>query len=182
MAVFLYKWLFISLLPIGMLFHQKPNHPLTVTEFNGVIHPFYVSVVEINHNSKDKALEISCKIFVDDMEDVLKQNYKAAVDLTNEKQKMQNDKLINDYITRHLLVTADGKQMKYNYIGFEKEGESVYCYFEILNVSTIKKIDLTNSILQDFTDKQINIMHVTVGSNRKSYKLDYPQQQASFIF
>jgi len=31
-------------------------------------HPFYVSVTEISHNAKDKIIEISCKIFADDLE------------------------------------------------------------------------------------------------------------------
>jgi hypothetical protein len=44
------------------------------------LHPFHVSVVEINHNETDKTLEISCKIFIDDFEKVLAQNYKVKVD------------------------------------------------------------------------------------------------------
>ena len=32
-----------------------------------------------------------------------------------------------------------------------------------------------------FTD-QINIMHVSVGGNRKSTKLDYPKTEAAFQF
>ena len=34
-------------------------------------HPLYISVTEINHNSKDKILEVSCKIFTNDFETVL---------------------------------------------------------------------------------------------------------------
>lgn len=146
------------------------------------LHPFYISVTEIIHNDKEKNLEVSCKIFVDDMESTLKQNYKTSVDLSNEKQQVQNDKFISDYISKHLVLNADGKASQLNYIGFEKEGESVYCYFEIANIASLKKMDITNSLLQDFTDKQINIMHITVNGKRKSYKLDYPKKQASFNF
>jgi hypothetical protein len=58
----------------------------------------------------------------------------------------------------------------------------VYCYFEVAQVPAVKKLQLNNSILQDLTADQINIMHVTVNGSRKSYKLDYPQKQASFNF
>jgi hypothetical protein len=104
------------------------------------------------------------------------------VNLTNAQQHAQNDGLINDYITGHLQVTADGKPAKLKYIGFEKDSESVYCYFEVAQVPSVKSIKLNNSILQDLTADQINIMHVTVNGIRKSYKLDYPQKQASFNF
>ena len=162
MALLTFKWL----LPIFFPF----------------LHPFYVSVTEINHNAADKSLEVSCKVFTDDLEEVLKQNYRVAVDLSNTAQQAQNNKLVTDYFLKHLAIAADGKVSKLAYLGYEKDKESVYCYFEVLNVSSVKKIELTNSILQDLNDKQINIMHIVVGGSRKSYKLDFPDKKASFTF
>lgn len=178
MAWLSFKWFVLILFPFQLFNHLE----MPVATTKQVPHPFYVSVIEINHNAKDKALEVSCKVFVDDMEEVLKQNYKAKVDLTDAKQQAQNDKLITDYIAKHLMFIADGKPVKLNYIGFEKEAESVYCYFEVPNVTTLRKLDVTNSLLQDFNNTQINIMHVIVNGSRKSYKLDYPNKQASFSF
>ena len=42
------------------------------------LHPIFVSVTEIEHNAKDKTLEISCKIFTDDFEKTLRLTYKGA--------------------------------------------------------------------------------------------------------
>jgi hypothetical protein len=162
MAFLSFKWLFPALFSL--------------------LHPFYISVTEINHNAKEKSLEISCKIFAEDLEDVLKQNYKQPVDLTADKQHAQNDKVITDYINHHLALSADGKPVKLSYVGFEKQSEAIYCYFEVPNIPSVKKIDVTNTLLQDFTDQQINIIHVTVNGNRKSFKLDYPEKQVSFSF
>ena len=67
MASSFYKWLLIPVLGI-VLSSAGPSTRL---------HPFHVSVVEINHNATDKTLEISCKIFTDDFEKVLAQNYKT---------------------------------------------------------------------------------------------------------
>jgi hypothetical protein len=116
------------------------------------------------------------------MEGVLKQNYKTAVDLSNAAQQAQNDKLVADYIAKHLALSADGKALSLVYVGFEKDSESVFCYFEVKGIAAIKNLKLTSSILQDLTSDQINIMHVTVGGTRKSYKLDYPKKEASFSF
>jgi hypothetical protein len=152
------------------------------TAMLGIFHPFYVSVTEINHNPKEQTLEVSCKMFSEDLEDILKKNYKTAVDLTAQKQQPQNEKMIQDYISKHLVIQANGKALKLNFIGFEKEAESVYCYFETEKINGVKKLDVTDSILQDFSDKQINIIHVMVNDNRKSQKLDYPDKLASFSF
>jgi len=145
-------------------------------------HPFYVSVTEINHNPKEQTLEVSCKMFAEDLEEILKKNYRTAIDLSSEKQQPQNEKMIQDYISKRLAIQANGKALKLNFIGFEKEAESVYCYFETEKVGAVKKLDVTDSILQDFSDKQINIIHVVVNNNRKSQKLDYPDKLASFSF
>jgi len=145
-------------------------------------HPFYVSVTEMSLNAKTKSLEISCKMFAEDVEDVLKQNYKTPVDLGDNKSQALNNKLIKDYILKHLSINIASAPATLNFIGYEKERESVYCYFEIPNAGDIKKITINNNILQDYKQEQINIMHVIVNGNRKSTKLDYPASQASFSF
>jgi hypothetical protein len=67
-------------------------------------------------------------------------------------------------------------------VGFEKEKESVYCYLEVANVPSLKKISISNSILYDFKKEQINIIHVMVDGKRQSVKIDYPQNLANFSF
>lgn len=153
--------------------------PSTAAE---VRHPFYVSVTEIAHNPQSKTLEITCKIFADDLEDILKKNYKTTVNLTSEAQHEQNNRLVSDYFTRHLALAADSKPVRLSFVGFEKESESAYCYFEVSGIAALKKLDVSNSILQDLTQEQINILHVTVNGSRKSYKLNFPHKQASFTF
>jgi len=145
-------------------------------------HPFYVSVTEMKHVAKTRILEISCKMFAEDVQDVLKQNYKASVDLDNDKLQAQNNRLISDYILKHLSINIDGKPAPLKYVGFEKESESLFCYFEVDNIPPPSKIVVTNTILQDFKQGQINIMHVIVNGNRKSTKLDFPAKQAGFAF
>ena len=72
--------------------------------------------------------------------------------------------------------------VKLSYIGYEKDKESAYCYFQAEGISNCKKIDIVNSLLHDFNDGQINIVHVVVNGRRQSTKLDYPATRASFVF
>ena len=43
-------------------------------------------------------------------------------------------------------------------------------------------IEITNNIMYDQFDDQVNIMHVIVGGKRKSNKLSYPDKSVSFSF
>lgn len=147
-----------------------------------LVHPFYVSVTEINHNSKTNNLEISCKMFYDDLQIALRQLYKRSVDLSNKKNEADNDKMLSQYLLSHFSMSSDAKNVGLKYLGFEIERESVFCYFEADNVSAPKKLVLTNKILQDYKEEQQNIMHVVVNGNRKSTKTDTQTPQATITF
>jgi hypothetical protein len=147
-----------------------------------LIHPLYITVTEINHNPKDKTLEISCKMFTNDFEAVLEKETHAKVDLSDVKNKTATDKLIAGYIQRHLLLKLDGRAAVLQFVGSEKEEDGTWSYFQVNNISTVKKIDVSNSLLYDNFDQEINIMHASVGGVKKSTRLDYPSAAASFEF
>ena len=175
MAAIFYKWLIIcgSLATIGHDSNQwNTSRP----------HPFYIAVTEINLNTSDKTLEVSCKMFADDLEQTIEKNNHAQLDISSDKDKANFDKYIPAYIKTHLGLKIDGKTGNLSYIGFEKDKESAFCYFQVDNISSLRKLDVFDSLLQDFTTDQINIIHVTVNGKRQSTKLDYPDKNASFSF
>jgi hypothetical protein len=175
MAAIFYKWLMIcGLISFGAHDSNQFN--------NGRLHPFYIAVTEINLNTSDKTLEVSCKMFADDLEQIIEKNNHAQLDISSDKDKANFDKYIPAYVKTHLGITIDSKAGNLSYIGFEKEKESAYCYFQVENISSLKKLDVIDSLLQDFTSDQINIIHVTVNGKRQSTKLDYPEKAASFTF
>jgi hypothetical protein len=174
MVILLYKWLFL----LSAFLHKGEAAAMTPD----ARHPLYVSVTEINHNAADKNLEISCKIFTDDFEKTLTNIYHTKVDLTAPANKSEADKLVMEYIKSHLLLKLDNKAVTLSFVGFEKENDAVWSYFEVQNTLAPKKIDVVNTILYETYEKQMNLMHVTVGGNRKSYRLNNPDKQASFQF
>ncbi|MBS1608135.1 MAG: hypothetical protein JSS70_05045, partial [Bacteroidetes bacterium] len=108
--------------------------------------------------------------------------YKTKIDLVQPKDKPAMDKLVSDYISNHLSVKADDKSTVMNYIGFEVENEAVYVYLQVNDITSLKKAEVTCTILYDMYTDQTEIIHVIVAGNRKSMKIDYPAKQASFQF
>ncbi|NOT94165.1 DUF6702 family protein [Ferruginibacter sp.] len=175
MVSILFKW---------SLFFSMINMPVfsNISAGKAVRHPIFMSVTEIEHNVKDKTLEISCKIFTDDFEKTLRQNYKTSIDLINPKDKVAINKLISDYVQKHLSLLVDGKKVELQFLGYEQQEEGTLSYFQVNNISSVKKIDITNTILYEYKKEQIGIMHVTVAGNRKSTKLNNPSDKCSFEF
>ncbi len=153
-----------------------------ITSFISIIHPFFVSVIDVNHNAKEKSLEISVRIFTDDLETVLKNQTHTSVDLTKATDKAKNDKLIAEYIHNKMQFKIDGKAIQLNYIGYEIQSESSWCYFEVINIPSFKKLDVNCNLLYEWQAQQMNIFHVKENGVEKSYKLDNPKTQAVFDF
>lgn len=173
--------MFFQFLFTFLLSFSLPGNGFTA---HSLPHPFYISVTEINQNATEKTMEVSCKFFADDFEETLRSAYKTKLDINSAsaQEKAAFDRLIPDYISKRLLLLADGKPMRLSYVGFEKEKESVYCYFEVSVAGPVNNLQATNTLLHDFKNEQINIMHVTVNGKRQSTKLDYPATQARFQF
>lgn len=161
MAFFLHKWLFASVV---------------------LFHPFFVSVTDINHNPKEKTLEISCKMFADDLEKAIGNSVKLKLDLFNIKDSAVAKKGIGDYVKKHLVIKIDGKPTYLEFVGFEREGDALWSYYQVTNVPSVKKMEITNTILHEISTDQINLMHIIVGGVRKSSKLDYPTSEAVYNF
>lgn len=182
MVSYLNKWLFLSLFPVTMVLCINKTPASEIIAGFSNLHPFHVSVIEINHNASDKTLEISCKIFTDDLEKILAKKYNTKVDLTNPPSKPAMDTLVKKYILSHLSLKANGKPVAFSYVGFESEKEAIYGYVQGDNVSSLSKLEISSAIMYDAFDDQANIFHVIVNGNRKSTKLNYPDKETSVSF
>lgn len=147
-----------------------------------LFHPFFVSVTEINHNAKTQSVEVSCRIFYDDLERTIEKQYKTPVDIVHPKDKAKMNQMINDYIKKHLVIKADNKALSLSYVGYEIQEDAAWAYFEVKGVSKPKKVDVHDDLLFDEHKEQINMLHVTVAGQRKSTKLDNPDSDAMFEF
>lgn len=150
--------------------------------FIALMHPFYVSVIDINQNTKVSTIEISIRIFTPDLEQTLQKYSSTKLDMANPKDKALLDKQINNYIAQKMQLRVNGQVANMLYIGHEIQMESIWIYAEIPKVTQLKKLDVTCSLLYDFTDLQSNIFHVKANEIEKSYKLDYPKTSTSFDF
>ncbi len=147
-----------------------------------LLHPFYVSITEIKQNPTNHSIEISCRMFSDDLEKALEKQYHTQLDIIKPKDRVLANKLINDYVKKHLVIRADGKTLNLAYIGYEIQEDGTWSYFEVKGVDRIKQINVHDDFLYELHPEQINMMHVTIGGERKSTKVDNPDADAAFSF
>ena len=146
------------------------------------VHPFYVSVFEVRENTKERMLEITCKIFTDDLEKDLRKNYNTHVDLLKDADRSHMGTLVDQYIKAHVQLSVDGKKCVLHYLGFEQDEEAVDCYFEVNDITVKRRVEIVNTILFDYKPEQVNVVHVMAKGTRKSTQLINPERNASFDF
>ena len=136
-------------------------------------HKFYVSVTNIGYSEKDNALQITSRIFVDDLEEVLEERYEIRAQLaTQEESKLANE-YIEKYVRAKLALKINGENKKFNFLGKKYDNDIMVCYMEIPNVelSNIRSIEIQNEILTDLFEEQQNIVHFKLKGKKKSFVL-----------
>lgn len=156
--------------------------PVANYQENDYLHPFYVSVTEINHNAKTRSLEIACKIFTDDFEVELNNRFKAGIDLFNPKNPKEVEQMMAAYMKAQLLIFVNGSRKELKFIGYERESEAIWSYFEVSDCDEPKLMEIRSAVLYDSFKEQINLIHATAGGKRRSGKLDYPKTELKLNF
>lgn len=147
------------------------------------LHPIHISVTEINYNEKSKSLQITSRIFTDEMElGVRAQRKEPELDILEPKNGTTTKQLINNYLTAHFKVKIDGKLVKINFLGYEQEDLSLVSYLEIENVKKLKTIEVFNDVVTEIHDDQSNIVHVTYRDPVKSARLTRENTSEIFTF
>ncbi len=138
-----------------------------------VAHKFYVSVTNINYSEKDKAFQITSRIFIDDLEAVLKERYGIEARLATEEESPIADEYIEKYFRAKFLITLNGTVAPYNFLGKKYDADVIICYLEIpeIQFETLRSIEIQNEILTDMFEEQKNLVHIKWEGKKKSFIL-----------
>ncbi len=132
-------------------------------------HKFYVSISEVNHNTETAALEISMKIFTDDLEAALEEDTSEKLWIGDpEREVPTTDSLLAIYFDKKVTVSVNGEEKEAIFLGKELEADVTWCYLEIQDVPAVKSVSIDNRILMELFDDQKNLVHIYANGKEKS--------------
>ena len=131
-----------------------------------VKHAFHTSVTEMNYNAKEKTMEVSIRIFTDDLESVLSSESGKKITI---KDNDKNEVLIEKYLRKHFMVTSSKRQIiNYSFLGKEQQKDATWLYLEMpLNVS-FNGSTIKNDLLVDAFSDQVNIINISINGEKKT--------------
>lgn len=136
-------------------------------------HPIHISITDINFDQEKDALEIVTKVFIDDLEKEIRQLQKEEyLDITKPGKDRTTDDLLIPYLKERIKIEVNGKAVDCAYLGHEVETEAIYLYFQVEKVKKLNSIAVENSILLNYYDDQVNMVHVKVDGKLRSMKIE----------
>ncbi|SHI76035.1 DUF6702 family protein [Flavobacterium terrae] len=132
-------------------------------------HKFYVAIYQVNYAQDKKMIQITSRIFVDDLNSILKEKYKKRTLLGEASESVDDVALMKKYLAENFVLKVNGQTKVVNFLSKEMEGNVLICYYNVKDVSKIKTLEIQNTVLLDFTNEQQNIVHTKIYEKKQSF-------------
>ena len=139
----------------------------------GAVHKFYISVTNIKYSEKDDALQITTRVFVDDMNTVLNERYGIDAELGTKEESTLGQEYLEKYVRSKIRITRNGKTADYTLLGKRYETDIVILYIEVpkIDLPNVISLGIENEVLTDLFDEQQNVVHFNINGKKKSFVL-----------
>lgn len=137
------------------------------------LHKYYVSITQVNYSDKDKSIQITCRLFIDDIESTLNTRYGIESKLATKNELKNIDSYVEKYLRNNVKIHINGKETAYNFIGKEYDTDVMKCYLEIPfpEKKNLQTLEISNTLMFDMYPDQQNIIHFKIGDIKKSFVL-----------
>ncbi|CAN5353719.1 hypothetical protein BH10BAC1_BH10BAC1_18130 [soil metagenome] len=155
---------------------------VVTSSFTPIMHRYYLSLTEVHINTDKHTLDVSSKLFTDDLELELGKIANKKIDLSTSTKNKEVELLLFNYIDKNFKINVGGKLQKLEYVGFEVENDAVWCYLEVKNYKGKGTISFLNTLLYESFSEQSNLVNVTLDGESKSGKLSNPEKLLEFTY
>ncbi len=136
-----------------------------------VVHRFYAAIYQIHYVPQKKMVQITTRIFVDDLNEGLKNKYHKNTYLGTDRETPEDVVLMQKYLSEKFKVTINGKMVKWNYLSNELDTTIMVCYLNVKDIVNVKSIQVENTVLTEVFPDQQNIIQYNNEGNKQNLVL-----------
>lgn len=145
-------------------------------------HEFYLSLMQMDHRPERQTIEVSIKVFTDDLIAALEEAGAPPMNIATPAEHEDADQYVERYLQLHLEVEVNGQHKKLHYIGKETEAEAVWCYMEISDVAELNSLKVRNTLLHEMFDSQVNMVNINANGRQRSGLARNGSAELEFIY
>ncbi|MBP6424087.1 MAG: hypothetical protein KA278_00035 [Flavobacterium sp.] len=132
-------------------------------------HKFYMAIFQVNYAPEKKMLQVTSRIFIDDLNLALEKKYGKKTFLGSEKESNEDITNLKKYFTENLIFKVNGQTKSVLFLSKELEGDLLICYCRVTDVAKFNSVEITNTVLTHWNSEQQNILHFNVFGEKKTF-------------
>ena len=138
------------------------------------MHPVHVTITNIDFNSKQKAFDISTKLFLDDFQGVVLKNSNVELNLGKSNVDLNADEYIKEYYIDNFNIKINNKfsSKKLKFIKKEITEGALWLYFSYQLSGKIEKLEVENKLLNDYYPDMTNLVILKYNDLESGYSLN----------
>lgn len=131
-------------------------------------HKYYLALTEIEHNTKSNSVQMIMNVFMDDIEKAIEKEQGVNLKLTTQKEVTNANGYLYNYLQENFLIKINNSKVDFNFVGKEYEGNIIYFYLEIENITKIDSLEIENNVLIAHFPDQQNLIKAKINGTKKS--------------
>ena len=135
------------------------------------MHKFYVSIYQLNYAPKKKMIQITSRLFIDDVNDALEKKFKKRTYFALENETPEDEVFLKKYFAEKFIIKVNGVSKTINYLSKDIDGNVVICYFSVKDLPKISSVAIENSALMELNEEQQNIIQANINGEKQSLLL-----------
>ena len=144
---------------------------LVVISLSFTLHKHYISLTRIDYAAEDKALQITMRFFIDDLEKAVGTRYGTELKLGTEEEIEQSNLLIERYIQQKFKISVNEEPKTHVFLGKQYENDEVFFFLEIEGIEQIETLTVENGMLFEVFEEQQNYIKISVGETKETFIL-----------
>ena len=136
-------------------------------------HKFYLSVTQVNYSEKEHSLQMTSRLFIDDLNSLMLERYSIDAHFETKDQHPLAMQYLEVYFQKKFKLFINGKALEYQILGQKRDTDVVVFFIEAKDVylNDIYELEVYNALLTDLFDEQQNVVHLKINNQKKSFLL-----------
>ena len=145
---------------------------VTFLSSSSSLHDYYVSSTEVVYVEDKQQLQVTTRIFIDDIEAYFNAQTEDKIQLQPDIKAATIDSLVQLFFENNFNLFFDKKKVALNYIGRQYKEDQILIFAEATMLHPPSSFEIRNTILIPFRTGQQNIVHIKTTNTKKSFLMD----------
>ena len=135
------------------------------------VHKFYVGMFQLEFVAHKKEIQITTRLFIDDVNVALEKKYSKKTFIAEAKESKEDQVFLQNYIAENFKIKINNQPKSFVFLSKEVDNNVLVCYFKIKDIPKVNSLQIENSIMMELFSEQQNIIQFNNNGKKSSLLL-----------